>query len=75
MAIVFDEHIKTVNGVLHLEDVFDCARILTKQVPLSSLAQEFGTPLYAVSELKLRTTFRSFRNAFASRHASTTTHS
>lgn len=54
----FTEHIGVRhNGHLWVEEC-DC----------TELAERFGTPLYVVSESQLRTNYRRFRDAFATRH-------
>jgi diaminopimelate decarboxylase len=40
-------------------------RLLVEDVPVAELAERFGTPLYAVSEQRLRADARAIRSAFA----------
>jgi diaminopimelate decarboxylase len=49
------------DAVLHRAD----GRLQVEQVDAGRLAQQFGTPLFVVSELRLRANYRRIRDAFA----------
>src|SRR4051794_12985863 len=44
----------------------DAGRLLVERIAASDLAERFGTPLYVISEAKLRANVRGWRNALAS---------